>query len=86
MHTFRLLRLTGVVCAILVGNDLSAQPAIMWTASESTPVMSGPADSYYPVLKLPRGTQLEVHEKLDSGWLAIRPPEGSFSLVSATVI
>ncbi len=83
----KLLQLAGVVGALLMAEArLLAQPSVMWTASEATRVMSGPADSYYPVLKLPRGTQLEVYQRLDSGWLAVRPPEGSYSLVSATAI
>jgi hypothetical protein len=48
--------------------------------------MSGPGDAYYQVAHLPGGTPVEVHDQTPDGWLAIRPPEGSFSLVSAADI
>lgn len=87
MPTPRLLPIAGLVCALLMAAaHLHAQPTVMWTASEATAVMSGPGESYYPVLKLPPGTQLEVHQQLPGGWLAVRPPQGSFSLVSVSAI
>ena len=46
-------------------------------------VRSGPGKSYYPTDKLHRGTPVEVWRHDPGGWYAIRPPEGSYSWVSA---
>jgi hypothetical protein len=68
------------------GNHAQAQPTSVWTSSQATAILSGPGEQFYPVLKLPAGTQLEVHQELPGGWLAIRPPQGCFSLLSATAV
>lgn len=80
------LALTPLLFAASSSLCLATQPYAVWTESSTTLVRSGPADSYYGVQELPKGTQLEVHQELPGGWLAIRPPEGSFSLVSATAV
>jgi hypothetical protein len=46
-------------------------------------VRSGPGESYYPTAKLPAGAEVEVYRHDPGGWCAIRPPQGSFSWVSA---
>ena len=44
-------------------------------------IRSGPADSYYPTMKLNKGDKVVVYGyKFD--WLKIAPPEGSFSYVA----
>lgn len=46
-------------------------------------VRSGPGKNYYPTTKLPRGAVVEVYRHDPGGWFAVRPPEGSFSWISA---
>jgi hypothetical protein len=46
-------------------------------------VRSGPGEKFYPTDTLPQGDTVEVYRQQDDGWLAIRPPAGSFSWISA---
>src|SRR5690348_6782522 len=46
-------------------------------------VQSGPGDNYYPTDNLNQGDAVEVYREKPGGWLAIRPPEGSFSWIAA---
>lgn len=46
-------------------------------------VLSGPEASFYPTTKLSKGEQVEVYRVDAKHWLAIRPPQDSFSWVSA---
>lgn len=50
--------------------------------SDDVYVRSGPGKSYYPTDKLRTGDRVEVYRHDPGGWLAIRPPAGSFSWVS----
>jgi hypothetical protein len=86
MNTRFLLPLAAATMSLCLSIPLKAEPTAVWTSTPATAVLSGPGEQYYPVLKLPAGTQLEVHQELPGGWLAIRPPQGCFSLVSATAI
>ena len=54
------------------------------TAAEAE-VRSGPSTEpmFYPTNRLHRGDQVEVISEREGGWLQIRPPEGSFSYISA---
>jgi len=45
-------------------------------------VMSGPDEKFYPTGTLSPGDRVEVYREAAGGWLGIRPPKGSFSLVS----
>lgn len=47
-------------------------------------VYSGPSEDYYPTHQLAQGTAVEIYHQSDSGWMAIRPPSGSFSWIPAT--
>ncbi|MEX0938893.1 MAG: SH3 domain-containing protein [Pirellulales bacterium] len=73
---------------------LAALPALPAAAAEEFPytayvnaedvyVRSGPGRNYYPTMKLAQGATVEVYRHDPGGWLAIRPPEGSFTWVSA---
>lgn len=44
-------------------------------------VRAGPGGSYYPTQILPAGAVVEAYYEDPGGWVAIRPPEGSFSWV-----
>lgn len=58
-----------------------AEPYPVWVAPQGAEVYSGPGDDYYATQQLPPGTECEVYQQLADGWLAVRPPEGSYSLV-----
>ncbi len=71
-----------VVAMSISGPTPSRSPnRIACTLPQAAPVYSGPGDDYYATQKLPESTECEVYEELRAGWLAIRPPAGSYSLV-----
>lgn len=49
-------------------------------------VRSGPSINYYATGKLRLGQKVRVLEEKDGGWLAIEPPDGSFSWIEAGVL
>jgi SH3-like domain-containing protein len=51
---------------------------------DSAEVRSGPSekDQFYPTNQLKRGQPVEVVAEEPGGWLAIKPPEGSFSYIN----
>ncbi|MCS7236681.1 MAG: SH3 domain-containing protein [Thermoguttaceae bacterium] len=49
--------------------------------TEEAYVRAGPGLSYYPTQVLRQGSEVEIYYADPNGWLAIRPPEGSFSWV-----
>lgn len=51
--------------------------------AERAIVRAGPGLGYYPTQILPQKTVVEVYYEDPNGWLAIRPPEGSYSWVQA---
>ncbi len=53
------------------------------TATKQVAVRSGPAASSYATDYLKPGQSVDVYRHDPDGWLAIRPPAGSFSLVRA---
>ncbi|HVC97109.1 MAG TPA: SH3 domain-containing protein [Pirellulales bacterium] len=61
-------------------------PYVAYVNAANVYVRSGPGENYYPVLKLPKGRKVEVYRHDPGGWYAIRPPEDSFSWVSAEFI
>ena len=80
------------LAAILTTGFLIGTPA--WSAETSFPyaanvsvdeveVRCGPGWEYYPTLRLKRGTTVEVYRHEPGGWLAIRPPQRSFSWLPA---
>ncbi|MCA9241934.1 MAG: hypothetical protein KDA37_17105 [Planctomycetales bacterium] len=52
-------------------------------AAPSASVFAGPGEQYYVAAELPPGAAVEVYEETASGFCAVRPPEGSFSLITA---
>jgi uncharacterized protein YraI len=75
-----------VALAGISASQLRAEETFPYTAyvqSNDVYVRSGPGENYYPVVKLAQGTTVEVYRHDPGGWYAIRPPEGSFSWVSA---
>jgi hypothetical protein len=56
-------------------------PYEAYIAADKTEVVAGPGHRFYATDRLARGTKIEIYREEPSGWLAIRPPEGSFSWV-----
>ena len=76
------------VCLCLVAAALTPAAAAEfpfegYVTADSAEIASGPGRRFYVTDKLPRGTKVEVYREDDAGWLAIRPPEGSFSWLPA---
>jgi uncharacterized protein YgiM (DUF1202 family) len=46
------------------------------------PVQSGPGENFYPTDTLTQGDTVDVYREKSGGWLAIRPPTGSYSWVA----
>ena len=87
-------RLGGLVGVLLVAWQVQAQPLTYrfeerTITSPEVEVRSGPSliPSYYPTSKLHHGDVVQVitnpPKPLPPGWLAIKPPPGSFSWVNA---
>jgi uncharacterized protein YraI len=76
-----------LISALLTIPALSARgdgfPYVAYINSADVYVRSGPGRDYYPTEKLAKGVQVEVYRHDPGGWLAIRPPQGSFAWVSA---
>jgi hypothetical protein len=82
---------------IASGSLLSASFAIAFCLAADSPyeayvcvdqaeVVAGPGHRFYITDRLPRGTKVEIYREEASGWLAIRPPQGSFSWVPSEFI
>jgi hypothetical protein len=69
-----------VATPVLAGQTF---PYKAYVTTNDVYVRSGPGESYYPTGKLPAGAEVEVYRHDPGGWCAIRPPQGSFSWVSA---
>ena len=77
-----ILLCTSVLGATAHGADQTF-PYTVQIAADEVEVRCGPGWDYYATQRLPRGTRVEVYRHDPGGWLAIRPPEGSFSWVTA---
>ena len=81
----------GMTAILLCGSVLGAVahgadrtfPYTAQISVDEVEVRCGPGWDYYATQRLPRGTRVEVYRHDAGGWLAIRPPEGSFSWVTA---
>lgn len=77
----------AIVCGLVLAEAASAGertfPYTVEIAADEVEVRCGPGWDYYATQRLARGTKVEVYRHDAGGWLAIRPPEGSFSWVSA---
>ena len=75
-----------MTCCVLGTPAPGAEPAFPYTADvsvEEVEVRCGPGWEYYATQCLARSAQVEVYRHEPGGWLAVRPPEGSFSWISA---
>lgn len=80
-HTLRGLMTIGtlVLAAISCAADESPYGAVV--LEQGAEVRAGPGRRFYVTQELEPGTQLEVYRRDAGDWLAIRPPEGSFSWI-----
>src|SRR5262245_34888307 len=61
-------------------------PYSAYIAADDVDVVAGPGHRFYTTERLPRGAKVEIYREESSGWLAIQPPEGSFSWVPAEFV
>jgi uncharacterized protein YraI len=61
-------------------------PYDAYISTDQTQIIAGPGHRYYATDRLTRGAKVEIYREDASGWLAIRPPEGSFSWVPAEFV
>lgn len=78
---FLFLLLETVALAASAGE--AEVPYTAFVLTDSAPVRSAPGKVHYPTMQLKRGAKVEVYRHDPGGWLAIRPPNGSFSLIPA---
>jgi hypothetical protein len=77
------LTLIGLVVRTTRAEDF---PYTAYVCTESAEIVAGPGHRFYATDRLPRGTKVEIYREDSAGWLAIRPPEGSFSWTPAEFI
>lgn len=75
-----------VVLALCLGATRGgrAETGVLYTLvvpHDGVVLRSGPGASFYATDRLKTGMRLDVYRESPDGWLAIRPPAGSFSLV-----
>ena len=89
------LRTVCVVSVLLatVGQDCWGQasgalkfPYQAFVLKDETLILSGPGESHYPTEQLDQGATVEVYREDPGGWFAIRPVDGSFSLVPESAL
>jgi uncharacterized protein YgiM (DUF1202 family) len=79
-----LLLLSGCLIAMApAAAPISPVPQEAYVNRDQTAVRSGPGHEYYATDHLDQGTRVEVYRRDADGWLAIRPPQDSFSLIPA---
>ena len=78
--------LTLICCSWFLVAPAVADDEFPYSATVSTDgveVRCGPGWEYYATASLKKGDRVEVYRHEPGGWLAVRPPEGSHSWVSA---
>src|SRR4051812_1335805 len=86
VHSLKLL--FGLVLALCWAGLAAADefPYTAYIAADDTEIVAGPGHRFYATDRLARGTTVEIYREESSGWLAIRPPDGSFSWVPAEFV
>ena len=67
----------------LYADEQAAFPYSAVVLDDDTSVQSGPETDFYATVRLSKGTEVEVYRVDNGHWLAIRPPQDSFSWVAA---
>ena len=72
-------------CSLLVVAPTMAQqfPFVAYVVTDQATIRSGPGEQFYATSELLWGDQVNVFATDVNGWLAIRPPQGSYSWVAA---
>jgi hypothetical protein len=87
-RTFRCLVaiIPALVCVATaaVGEQPSPFPATVRVTADHTYLRAGPGDDFYPTERLVAGATVEVWAVDPSGYVAVRPVEGSFSWLRAS--
>ena len=79
-----LLGLLAAIEAAIAGSVLGTEfPFTGYVCTEQAEVAGGAGRRFYVTDHLPLGAEVEVYREDDAGWLAIRPPAGSFSWIPA---
>lgn len=71
-----------LIAAVLPTAAEESFPFKAFVANDRTQLRSGPGDDHYSTDELQRGVEVEVYRRAEGGWLAIRPPQSSFSWVA----
>jgi hypothetical protein len=79
-----IIALVGLLCAR--ANAADGFPYEAFVCTDAAEVVAGPGHRHYVTDRLTRGTKVEIYREEASGWLAIRPPEGSFSWVPSEFV
>lgn len=82
LHLYSLI--AALSCAAIACAD--DFPYAAYICVEQAEIVAGPGHRFYATDRLPRGMKVDVYREEPSGWLAIRPPEGSFSWVPAEFV
>lgn len=85
------MRLVTLAALLFVGTNLSTTqaddfPYEAFVLTDEAEVLAGPGHRFYATERLSRGTKVEIYREEPSGWLAIRPPDASFSWVPAEFV
>lgn len=91
MHTrYLAIAVVGIlsVCGLAAAEEATQsafEPYIGEVMTETLNVRSGPSTNYYVVTRIHRGGHVRVVGE-ESGWLAVVPPKGCFSLIAAEYV
>ena len=78
--------LFAVFCTLSSLSQADTFPCSAYVTAERVYVRSGPGENYYATHDLSRGDEVEIYWKNKDGWLAIRPPQGSYSWVPSRAL
>ncbi len=82
MRATRFLGLNLIlITAVVTAED--SFPYKVAVKTDSVTVRSGPGSQFYATGHVTAGDEIEVYQRKGDGWLAIRPPEGSFNWLEA---
>jgi hypothetical protein len=82
----RSLAIAGAIVCLLCARAQAAEktfPYVGYIEADSAEVRGGPGADFYVTDRLDRGSKVEVYRQDPGGWLAVRPPAGSFGWVAA---
>jgi len=80
----KFLLLTAIIVGLSATSVWAEQqfPYVAYVTKSDAYVRSGPGQRYYPTQQLSQGHAVEVYRHDEGRWCAVRPPEGSFSVVA----